>query len=73
MEEYAIGVRFYDRGYWSKSYTYLWHEPVKPGALALVPKDKFYSVGKVVSCTQEFVKNPLIRYKNLATVIEGIE
>jgi len=69
---YAISVSFYERGYWSRSYTYLWHEPVNPGSVALVPKDAFYSVAKVIGCTDRFTKDPKINYKKLSAVVENL-
>jgi hypothetical protein len=73
--EFAVSVCFYDRGYWSKPYTYLHSAPVRPGDVVLVPKDRFYSVGKAKDCTDAAAlqRLPGVKYKSIARVIEGLE
>jgi hypothetical protein len=70
MAQFGISVVFYERGYWSKAYTFLSETPIEKGAKVLVPAGRWYGVAKVVSCTENPVLNPEITYKSVIEVLK---
>lgn len=69
---YGVDVKLYDRGYWSRPFTYLSKEAFKKGDVVLVPVQGFMAVGKVVRCADAdfFELKPEVVYKNVIMKLE---
>lgn len=69
---YGVDVKLYDRGYWSRPFTYLAKEVFKKGDVVLVPVQDFMAVGKVVRCADVdfFELKEGIVYKNVIMKLE---
>lgn len=63
FDVYAVHVTFFERGYWSKSYTYKSTVPYDLGAIVLVPANDFYSIGKVTGSEKGYKFKENINYK----------
>lgn len=48
---WTVKVQFKERGYWSKSYTYLSTVPLAVEDIVVVPTNDFYGIGRVVAIT----------------------
>lgn len=60
---YAVHVVFFERGYWSKAYTYKSEMPYAIGEVVVVPTNEFYSVGKVTGSEKGYKFKEGINYK----------
>jgi hypothetical protein len=65
MKQYGITVKFNERGYWSKPYTYKSIVTYEKNDIVVVPTGTFYSVGKVLSCEENYQFDPKINYKHI--------
>lgn len=70
---YGVQVIFPDGMYWTRRYTYLSPEPVEEGSLVIVPKHKWWSIGKAVACSPDPVRIPGIRYQYIKAVVTASE
>ena len=50
---YTVKVAFFEKGYWSKAYTYLSTAPLAVGDAVVVPTGEWYGVGKVKALVDE--------------------
>ncbi len=48
--EYLVTVKFYQNPKWSQEYSYLYHEPLAPRDVVLVPHGIFFNVAAVKRC-----------------------
>ena len=69
---YGVDVKLYERGYWSRPFTYLSKDIYKKGDVVLVPVQDFMAVGKVVRCADVdfFQLKEGIVYKNVIMKVE---
>jgi hypothetical protein len=70
VDDYGIFVVFFERGYWSKPYVYLYEYPLQINQIVLVPTGEFYSVGKIVKVVKDYKKIPHIQYKRIIKPLE---
>lgn len=68
MNPYGIKVKFFDRGVWSKPYTYLHHSYIEKGTPVIVQNGLFYSVGEVVESIENYEQKSGIVYKKIFKV-----
>ena len=70
LDSYAIHVTFFERGYWSKSYTYKSKNPYLIGDIVIVPANDFYAVGKVTGAEKGYNFKENINYKFVIQAIK---
>lgn len=72
---YAIGVSFCERNYWSKPYTYLHSSELIPGEIVVVPTGNFFSIGKVINSKSldTFKLDPKINYKQISIILKDLK
>lgn len=66
---YGVSVIFPDGEYWTRRYTYLSPEPIETGSMVIVPKFKWWTVGKAVACVVNPIRIPGVRYQYIKAVI----
>lgn len=64
-QSYAVHVVFFERGYWSKAYTYKSDIAYAIGDIVIVPTNDFYSVGKVTGSEKGYKFKSDIKYKSI--------
>jgi hypothetical protein len=62
---YGVTVVFHQQGYWSRRYTYKSSVPFKKDDLVVVKNKDFFSLGKVVECSDSYAFKADIEYKNI--------
>ncbi len=67
---YAVGAAFYDRGGWSKIYTYKSTIPIQEGSTVIVPYGQFYKLAKVCEVREDYEFRNDINYKHIHSVID---
>ena len=67
---YGVGVRFYQRGSWSKIYVYKSHEYYDRNDIVLVRKGTFYSLAKVVKSKKNYDFKSTIKYSFIIQKVE---
>jgi hypothetical protein len=67
---YAVKIKFNDKGFWSKAYTYTSFVRYAPDSIVVVPTNSFYSIGKVSECLENYNFKEDIKYKKVITKLE---
>lgn len=62
---YGVIVVFHQQGYWSRRYTYKSSVSFKNDDMVVVKNKDFFSLGKVVGCSEDYNFKSDIEYKNI--------